>query len=146
MDTFNSVEEILDYAISNEEESFEFYSYLAEQIDNPELKRILNTFAHEEEAHKKKLIMAKKGIINLIPDKNIIDLNKNDYLVADSAHPKMDTSDALRLAIKKEKAVFNLYLTMAQHTYDEKYRKMFILLAQEEAKHKEKFEDELGKL
>ena len=145
MDTFDSVEDILDFAVLNVE-SFEFYTNIAEEMGKPELKRIFNNFAKEEEIHKKKLIMVKKGIHDLFLDKTITELNKNDYMVPDMIHPHMDKYDAFLLAIKKEKAAHALYMTIANHTHDEKHRNMFISLAQEEAKHKEKFEEELSKL
>ena len=50
--------------------------------------------------------------------------------------------DALIVAMKKEKAAFKLYIDLAAATQDEKIKIVFLELAQEEAKHKLRFEIE----
>ena len=54
----------------------------------------------------------------------------------------MDYQSALILAMKKEKAAFRLYTDLAASTEDEGIRDLFQGLAQEEAKHKLRFEVE----
>jgi rubrerythrin len=54
----------------------------------------------------------------------------------------MDYQSALILAMKQEKAAFRLYTDLAASTDDEKVRDLFLGLAQEEAKHKLRFEVE----
>ena len=52
MDDFNSIEEILDFAIAGEAEASEFYSELAGQMDNPAMREVFESFAKEEMGHK----------------------------------------------------------------------------------------------
>jgi rubrerythrin len=56
--------------------------------------------------------------------------------------PNLDFQDALILAMKAEKAAYRLYNDLAEATDDENARNMFLTLAQEEAKHKLRFEIE----
>jgi rubrerythrin len=48
----------------------------------------------------------------------------------------------LILAMKKEKIAFRLYNDLASASTDEPSKKLFLMLAQEEAKHKLRFEVE----
>jgi rubrerythrin len=70
------------------------------------------------------------------------DLKIGDYLVDQKPNPELDYQEALILAMKKEKAAFRLYSDLADVTEDEKLRQVFQALAQEEAKHKLRFEIE----
>ncbi len=54
----------------------------------------------------------------------------------------MDYKDALVLARKKEKAAYRLYLDLAEITNSKEMKDAFLFLAQEEAKHKLRFEIE----
>jgi rubrerythrin len=54
----------------------------------------------------------------------------------------MNYQDALVLAMKKEKAAFRLYLDLANEVQSEDQKDLFLALAQEEAKHKLRFEIE----
>ena len=60
--------------------------------------------------------------------------------------PDMSYRDALIVAMKKEKAAFRLYSDLAASAPDEALKKTFLGLAQEEAKHKLRFEVEFDDL
>jgi rubrerythrin len=60
--------------------------------------------------------------------------------------PEMDYQDALVLAMKKEKAAFRFYLDLANQTANEEQKSLFLSLAQEEAKHKLRFEIEYDEI
>ena len=67
------------------------------------------------------------------------------YLVENDAQasaPALDYQQALIVAMKKEKAAFKLYSALAEQTTDAAFRELFLALAQEEAKHKLRFEVE----
>ncbi|UCE61993.1 MAG: hypothetical protein JSU63_09735, partial [Phycisphaerales bacterium] len=70
----------------------------------------------------------------------VLDLKVGDYL--EDATPSADISyrDALILAMKAEKAAFRLYSDLASTTDDANLRAVLLGLAQEEAKHKLRFE------
>ncbi len=143
MKTFGSVSEILDFAIAREEEATAFYTELAGKMDRPWMKQVFEQFASEERGHKQKLLNVKAGKTSLIAGKKVMDLKIGDYLVSvdrEQAAEKFDYQQALILAMQKEKLAFKLYSHLADATTDENLRNLFLGLAQEEAKHKLRFE------
>ncbi len=141
MGQFESVEEILDFAIAREIESRDFYMKLAERMENPAMQKVFENFATEELGHKYKLEAFKRGDISLVPQQ-VQSLNIADYVVDVEPQPDMDYVEALVLAMRKEKAAYRLYLDLAAMGEDEELTDMFLSLAQEEAKHKLRFEIE----
>jgi rubrerythrin len=141
MEHFESIEEVLDFAIEREIESQAFYMKLAERMENPAMQKVFENFAKEEFGHKLKLEAIKRGEILTVPEK-IQSLDIADYVVDVEPKPDMDYCDALVLAMKKEKAAYRLYLDLAAVGEDEELTDMFLSLAQEEARHKLRFEIE----
>ena len=72
----------------------------------------------------------------------VLDLKIGDYLVEEKPSATMDYQSALILAMKQEKAAFRLYSDLAASADDAEIRELFLGLAQEEAKHKLRFEVE----
>ncbi len=142
MNQWKSVDEILDFAISNEEGAIQFYTDLAGTMDRPWMKEIFLNFAKEEAGHRKKLMDIKAGKRFAPSNKKITDLKIGDYLVDVESSEKMDYQQALVLAMKKEKKAFKLYTDLAANAGDEEIEQIFLSLAQEEAKHKLRFEIE----
>ena len=141
MDKLDSFEDVLDFAIENEMEANQFYTDLAQQMTNPSTREVFETFAREELGHKAKLEAIKQNK-EVQPAKNVADLHIADYVVEVEPGPEMDYQDALVLAMKKEKAAFRLYLELANQVANEEQKSLFLSLAQEEAKHKLRFEIE----
>jgi rubrerythrin len=142
MDQWKSVDEVLDFAIANEEEAAQFYTDLAAQMDRPWMSKIFKEFAREEEGHKRKLLDVKAGKQLAPVEGKILDLKIGDYLVEMEASPDMDYQDALILAMQKEKKAFQMYSDLAEVADDDNLKTLFTSLAQEEAKHKLRFEIE----
>lgn len=141
MDTFESFIAVLDYAIEKEIEANQFYVDLAEKMKNPAMKKVFEAFAKEELGHKAKLQAIKQGE-EIPPAKNITDLKIADYTVDVEPSTNMSYQDALILAMKKEKAAYRLYLDLAEQVVNNDQKELFLSLAQEEAKHKLRFEIE----
>jgi len=142
MKTFESPDAILDFAITNEEEAYEFYSKLAGTMKNPVISRIFKDFSEEELGHKKKLLDVKKNNLLVAATEKVMDLKIGDYTVKEALTPNMTYQDALILAMKKEKAAFRLYMNLSEKVDDGNLKTLFLFLAQEEAKHKLRFEIE----
>jgi len=142
MEKFNSVEEILDFAISKEIESEKFYRRLAGWTDSQTMRDVFDKFAIEELRHKMALESVKRQGKIEFDEEEVKNLGIADY--ADDVHPQPDMSyaDILILAMKKEKASYRLYLDLAATALSEELTNTFLLLAQEEAKHKLRFEIE----
>jgi len=145
MKTFGSVTEILDFAIGEEEAAAQFYTDLAAKMDRPWMRQVFEVFAAEEQGHKEKLLAVKGGKMKLFTEKKVLDLKISDYLIeveAGQDPQALDYQQALIIAMKKEKAAFKLYHDLAAATEDEWLRNVLLGLAQEEAKHKLRFEIE----
>jgi len=143
MKRFNSVEEILDFAIEREIEANKFYTELAERMDRPEMRKVFEDFAKEELGHKAKLEAVKQGKFAISSEEEKVpSLGIADYAVDVEPKPDMSYADTLVVAMKKEKAAYRLYLDLAAVAEDEELTNMFLSLANEEAKHKLRFEIE----
>lgn len=140
MKNFESINEILDFAIQQEQEAVDFYLQLAEQMKNPLMKETFQEFAQEEVSHKAKLQKIKEEGNFELPAENVLDMKISDYVVNANPSPNMEYRDALVLAMKKEKAAFKLYTSLAQRAPSEAIKNLFLGLAQEESKHKLRFE------
>jgi rubrerythrin len=138
----NSTEEILDFAIENEQKAADFYTDLAGRMESASIRSVFEDFAREEQGHKAKLLRVKETGKMGPATQEIRDLKIGDYLVEDEPGPDMDYQQALILAMKKEKAAFKLYTDLAAAAPDEDLRGLLLALAQEEAKHKLRFEVE----
>ncbi len=142
MNQWNSVDEALDFAIAREQEAHDFYADLATKVEKPWMSKVFEQFAKEELGHKSKIEGVKNGKQLKISEKKIVDLKIGDYLVAVEPDADMNYQDALILAMKKEKAAFRLYTDIAAQADDAQMKELFAALAQEEAKHKLRFEVE----
>ncbi len=142
MQQWKSVDEVLDFAIKNEEEAYQFYTDLAGKVDRPWMTDIFKNFAKEELGHKKKLEAVKSGQRLIKAKEKVLDLKIGDYLVDVVPTEDMDYQQALVVAMKKEKKAFQMYNDLAASTDDENLKELFMGLAQEEAKHKLRFEIE----
>jgi rubrerythrin len=140
MDKFKSVDEILDFAINSEQEAVEFYSGLANNAKNSEMKAVFEDFAREEMKHKARLMDIKETGIMLSSKEKVVDLKVADYVVSVEVSPDMPYSDALIVAMKKEKAAFKLYMALSNRAENSELKDLFLSLAMEESKHKLRFE------
>ena len=140
MTEFSKVDDVLDFAIANEQEAQRFYQELADGAAHAQNKELFLSFVAEEKRHEDKLRSIKAGGGLLEAQARVLDLKIGDYLVDVEAKPGMEFQDALIVAMKKEKAAFVLYTDLANAVGDGKLAKVFRGLAQEEAKHKLFFE------
>ncbi len=142
MKIWETVDDILDFAIEREIESYNFYTSLSEKSEIGAIKKLFASFAKEEEGHRIKLEAAKSGKMLNLAAKEIMNLKVTDYLVDIKPSEDMSYQDVLILAAKKEKSAFLLYTTLSEAVSDGEMKTFFEILAQEEAKHKLRFEIE----
>lgn len=142
MKNWSSVDEVLDFAISEEEGAVIFYTGLAKKADNRTMRAVFEDFAREEKGHKQ-MLLGVKADKSLAPAANAVqDLKIADYVVDIDTDTNMTYLEAIILAMRKEKAAFKLYSDLAEVAGDENLKKLLLGLAAEEAKHKLQFEIE----
>ncbi len=140
MNEFRNIDDILDFAIEREQDAVNFYNKLAASARNADMKTTFEQFAQEEMGHKAKLLKIKVEGINALKNEKVQDLKIADYIVRDENRGELNYEQALVLAMKREKAAFRLYLTLSERVKDTDYKNLFLSLAQEESRHKLRFE------
>jgi len=138
----DTVDKILDFAIEKEEEAVVFYTDLAAKMDHQHMKDVFLGFAKEEKGHKAKLMVVKRGQELVLEKKKILDLKMAEYLKDVAPDSGMTYQQALITAMKAEKAAFKLYNDLAESADKPSVKELFLVLAQEEARHKLRFEIE----
>jgi rubrerythrin len=138
----DNIKDILQFAIKREQEAHDFYVRLAGKTSFEGLKSVLTQFAQEELGHKQKLEKIEAGAESVPQLTEITDLKIADYTVSMQASDNMTYQDTLILAMNREKAAYRLYNDLASRTADANVKNLFLALAQEEAKHKLRFETE----
>ena len=138
----NTIDEILDYAIDQEQQAADFYEDLAGRAEKAGMKEILLDFSAEEKRHKQRLLAVKSGEHELTPEQEVLDLKISDSLVEVAATDDISYQDALIIAMKRERAAYQLYSDMADKIPQSNLREVMLGLAKEEARHKLFFESE----
>lgn len=142
MKEFNDVNDILDFAIQNEQNAVDFYTEMARKAISDDMRQIFEEFAKEEMSHKARLTSIKeKGILDLSSQK-VADLKISDYVVRSEPKENMSYEEALILAMKREKAAFRLYTKLSTQAPTSDIKNIFDKLAIEESRHKLRFEVE----
>jgi rubrerythrin len=88
------------------------------------------------------LLAVKAGERKLTLEKEVLALKISDSLVEVDARDNISYQDALIVAMKRERAAFELYSNMAEKVPDADLMQVFVGLVKEEAKHKLFFEIE----
>jgi rubrerythrin len=135
---FGSIDEILTFAIGKENEAVEFYQSQAEKATKASLREIFESFAREEQKHAALLsdIAGNKEKIESYEFKQIPDLKISDYMVEKDYEEGMPMPEILKVAMKREEKAVKLYQTLADQTDNADAKKLFLMLVQEESKHK----------
>jgi rubrerythrin len=136
---FESIDQILCFAIKKEQASNDFYLKLSQKADKPEMKQTCLDFAQQEMVHKSKLEAIKTGQLNLEKEE-IGNLDLADTVEDVWEYSEMKYQEMLMLAMKRELQAFKLYCALANMTKEKELKNTFLLLAQEEEQHKLKLE------
>jgi len=143
MTEFKSIDDVLDFAIMEEQKASDLYASLAAKSRNRMIQEVFEQFSREELGHKKKLQSIKSGGTIAVSREKVVDMKIGDYLVdVNKSRDDLSYQESLIIAMKEEKAAFRLYTDLAGRTADPVIKETFLMLAQEEAKHKLRFEIE----
>jgi rubrerythrin len=136
--SFESFEEIIRFAIEKEKEAVAFYEEASRLEPYAAGKEAFEGFAKEEKKHQALLEGFLKGekVVSDYKFEWIPDIKRSDYMVDITYEKGMPYTDALRLAMKREEKALALYNELKKKADGEELRKVFKMLAQEEAKHK----------
>lgn len=137
---FQSIQDILDFAISKEKEAAAFYIEAGKEESMSGAKEMLKEFAQQERKHQALLEEFKqKGFaegISKYKFKWITDIKRSNYVVDIEYRKGMPYNELLMLAMKREEKALALYNEMLLKADTAEGKKLFKMLCQEEAKHK----------
>lgn len=132
---------IIEFAVNNEVEAYEFYRDAAIKVKDHHLKKTFEELAEEELNHKKFLEdFLKSGAKEIRIDET------SDYKLAETIDkPKLTVeiqfTDAIALAIKNEEEAMDMYKNLSEISLDDEQKKLFIGLMKMEQMHKTRLED-----
>jgi rubrerythrin len=132
--------EILELAIAREVDANQFYLVLAARAQNPHVRKIFNDLAAEELEHKAKLeleIMKAGRVVDTSRTPIGLQDDQPDYTPLEF---EIDFKDILLMGMQKEEASFRLYVDLAGMATDADSKEMLLAIAQEEVKHKLRFQ------
>ncbi len=135
--------EVLELAIAKEIEAYNFYLALADRVKDRQMRKAFKDLAEEELEHKAKLELeiTKTGRTVAVEQKLL--RPEREYILSDDESPlDMDYKDMLLLGIEKEEAAFRTYVNLVASVMDEESREVLLAIAEEEVKHKLRFETE----
>jgi hypothetical protein len=99
--------------------------------------------AEEELEHKARLELEIMKAGKTVSTKQKPARPDSDYILSDDQSPlDMDYRDMLLLGMEKEEAAFRTYVNLVANAPDEQSRELLLALAEEEVRHKLRFETE----
>lgn len=138
---FETLDDILDFAIVQEIAAQEFYTQLSREAHTDDRRLFYRTLTEEEQTHEKKLRDLKRRNFDLrAPD--LAQLKKSGYLDALPMHPGMDLKEVLLYGLKKEKSAKMLYTVLAEAMERDELAELFKTLAAKEEEHADFFRKE----
>jgi len=138
-----SDDEILQLAIDKEVEAYNFYLALANRVADQRIREVFEDLAKEELEHKARLELEVMKTGKTIAVEQNPARPERSYIVSNDPSPlDMDYKDMLMLGMEKEEAAFRTYVNLAASVNNEKSREVLLALAEEEVRHKLRFQTE----
>ncbi|MDP4291704.1 MAG: ferritin family protein [Bacteroidota bacterium] len=146
MRNFETIDDVIYFAIESEIQSIEFYNRLAEAAPEGETKLLFSKLMEEEKSH----IVRLQYLLDHQSELGFPSLShhfsEEKYLPHVIPSPQLSVTEGLKVAIQKEKAAYSLYKDLAAETKKHDFNKFFLLLASEEESHCQRFENEYDAL
>jgi rubrerythrin len=141
-----TISQIIRLAIRREQEAYNFLMAVSECVESAGLKYMLRDLAKEELGHKDKLEMELMKLGEVVQQQDSQTEAENPYYIESDECATMDYADLLSLCIEKEDISFRFYIEMAVQVSREESRDTLLALAEQELRHKLRFEAEYEKL
>jgi rubrerythrin len=133
---------VIGMAIGREEEAFAFYQDLSQKVEDRTAIETLQYLSHEEKKHKEFLEKYRQGGYGpeTLRMTDVVDYKIAEYLTSPDIQKNMESKDVYLVAAHRELNSYNFYQSLAQMHPDGNARTLFLRMANEEKKHKEKIE------
>lgn len=141
---FQSVRDVIQFAISLEQVSQQFYVELAETVTDPGVHQFLLDMSLEEAMHEQQLRALLDGGEAMTEP---IDSGEvQSYVQAMRIPDELDYKKAVKVAYDKEKASQMLYLILSNSVKAGHIKRLLLLLSKQEQRHKEFFAKEYDRV
>lgn len=137
----NDLISIIEFAIDNEVEAYEFYRDAALKVKDDFLKETFKDLAKEELEHKKFLQEFLKSDVETMEIDEVSDYKISETIDKPVLSVDMNFSEALALAIKNEEEAMLMYKSLAESTLNDKHKDIFVGLTDMEQMHKTRLEE-----
>ncbi len=137
---FSTIDDILEFALEKEDASYRFYKSASKASVNPSAKKFFEEMAEEEAAHKRFIQQLDRNKIARYKFRQVPDLKISEYLVDIQFREDMSYQEILVYSMKSEEKAYRLYAEAETMTDDPELKKLFLMLANEEKKHKFRLE------
>jgi rubrerythrin len=136
MGEVRTIRQVLELAAVREVQALEFYAALAQRVDDPATRSVLEQLAGQELEHKAKIEMEimKAGLIAKSVDE-LPGVGEPEYASDLTLETDASVADALRVAIRKERLAFRFFVGLAATVPGAEVYDVLLELAEEEARH-----------
>ena len=137
-----TISEILQMAITREQDAYFFYMDICDRVNDDGVKETLAWMADEEKKHRKFLVDYRNGKFGNIGFRmsEVVEYKIAEHVEEPEIWEEMDVVKAYLVASHRELKSYTFYMELAGITPEEDIRKMLLSIANEELKHKEKME------
>ena len=142
---FQTVRDVMNFAISLERVSQEFYVELAGRVTDPAVHQFLLDMSREEAIHEEQLRSLLENGDEILSGE-VDPKEVQSYVQAMKIPDELDYKKAVKVARDKEKASQMLYLVLSNSVEPDYMKRLLLLLAKQEQKHKEFFVKEYDRI
>ena len=137
---FKTYQEVLDFAVKNEIEAYEFYKAAAEKVTNQGAKTSFEKMAKEEQKHRELLEQYTGGASRELHFEGAPDYKVSEQINKVELNTDMNYTEALAVAMKNEQDAMEMYNKLASLSKDGEQKDLFSSLATMEQEHKNMLE------
>ena len=133
---------VLERAIKNEEDAYNFYTNLAGMVQDSVAREALQFLAGEEKRHREFLLDYISGKVTLaaLPMEHVVDYQIAQYVDKPDIEKDLSTSEIYLVAAHREWNAHKFYLGLAALQPDGEIKTLLNEFAKQELRHKEKVE------
>ena len=135
---FETFKDVIIYAVQQEAAALSFYEKAAEMAKDPLIRKIFAGLAAEEMRHKKQLYQLDQEKVGNMPFPGGEERDIGKSISFMEFRAKMTAKEILEYAINAEESAEHLYMVTAKQTSEPELKKLMLILANEERRHKEK--------